>query len=320
MMYSQRDSKWSNNKLGTSNHTIGQSGCVITSICNLLLKHGYEITPDEANERIKNAGGYANGNLIIWSKLKDALPVEAYRYYGYDNNKVSQAIEDNKGCLVEASGARIGGSKHWTLFTGDGKSEDPWFGNVKTTSYYQPLTGYTIIKVNPKGGIMEQSDCEKQVEAMQKEIENANMHKTNLQQQVDGLLEDQKNLEIELAEEKDARKIDLQRIASKLATSDDIVEVLKEIEKLIVAEEGLTQCIDAKRECGEKYTAKATQYDLTFETLSLLSGIPVSTEKGVERAMQAYAKLHSKLPPSEITEYSFLVKLFGYLLYSRKEE
>ena len=90
MMYSQRDPKWANNKLGTSNHTIGQSGCVITSICNLLLKHGYEITPDEANERIKNAGGYANGNLIIWSKLKDALPVEAYRYYGYDNNKVSK--------------------------------------------------------------------------------------------------------------------------------------------------------------------------------------------------------------------------------------
>lgn len=141
---SQRDSRWKYIKLGYGNTTIGDYGCTLVSLSMLA-----GILPPEANQRLKNVGGftdYGNKNLIIWSKIHEAIPwlSDGVRGWGYDNNKVSGAIEQSGGCMVEVDGAIIGASKHWVLYVGDKKMNDPWFGTQKDTNYY-PATGCSII-------------------------------------------------------------------------------------------------------------------------------------------------------------------------------
>ena len=150
---SQRDSRWSGILVGTGNKNIGEVGCTITALAMLA-----GTTPDVVNEKLKNVGGYAQTNLVVWSKIKEALPNLEFEWrgYGYDNDRVKQAIEDYGACLVEVSGARIGGIKHWVLFIGDGKMIDPYFGTEKSTGWYGDPTGYAIIK---KSGELTNSDA-----------------------------------------------------------------------------------------------------------------------------------------------------------------
>ena len=130
MIVSQRDPKWGSIKLGTSSTTISGYGCTITSLGYLV-----GMTPDKVNERMNAVGGYANGNLVIWTKVQEAIGVTCYRYTTYDNAKVVEAITANGACLAEVDAKAIGGTgKHWVVMIGNKLVEDPWFGAQRPTS------------------------------------------------------------------------------------------------------------------------------------------------------------------------------------------
>jgi len=141
---SQRDPKWKDQKLGFGSTTIEFFGCTISSIAMLA-----DLTPDQVNDRLKKVNGFAgdNKNLVVWSKIKEAIPWLEFQWRGYEynNDKVIEAIKHSKGCLVEVDGSRIGASRHWVLYVGDQEMHDPWFGTKKATSYYKPV-GYATIK------------------------------------------------------------------------------------------------------------------------------------------------------------------------------
>lgn len=153
-IYNQRDSKWSHVTLGTKG-TIGNLGCTITAIAQLLTTNGYNITPPQVNDRLKAVGGYSNGNLVIWSKLSQAYPQikSATRHWSYNNDTAVKAIKDNKGVLVEVDGSRIGAPKHWVLYIGNGQMTDSWFGTMKSTNYYRP-TGMAVLEVQSNQEVM----------------------------------------------------------------------------------------------------------------------------------------------------------------------
>lgn len=67
-LWNQRDSRWASVKLGNSQTvTIGTDGCVVCSIAGML-----NITPIEANDRLKAAGAFAAGSAM--------LPIAAAQY------------------------------------------------------------------------------------------------------------------------------------------------------------------------------------------------------------------------------------------------
>lgn len=142
---SQRDNRWKNDKLGFSNTTIEYYGCTITSLAWIL-----KTTPDIVNQKLKKVKGYSDGqnigkgNLIVWEAIPRAFPQveKAIRVRSYDN----EAVKNNLPCLVEVDGSRIGASRHWVVYLGNQQMMDPWFGNIKNTSFYKPV-GYTIIKL-----------------------------------------------------------------------------------------------------------------------------------------------------------------------------
>ena len=139
MIVSQRDSKWSSIKVGDGSATIGQVGCTITCLGYLV-----GLTPEKVNEKLKAVKGY-QVNLVIWSKTAEAIGVASYRYTTYNNDAVVDAISKNGAVLGEVDAKAIGGTgKHWVVMTGNGKVQDPWFGEERPTSNYT-FTGYTIV-------------------------------------------------------------------------------------------------------------------------------------------------------------------------------
>jgi len=95
------------------------------------------------NDRMKAVGGYANGNLVIWDKIKEAFPgIQIRRVWSYDNADVAA----NVPVAVEVPGAPIGGTgKHWVVYIGNKKLNDPWGGTVRPTSDFAGPSGYCVV-------------------------------------------------------------------------------------------------------------------------------------------------------------------------------
>lgn len=143
---SQRDARWGNKYLGFSKLKISGFGCTLTSLTMLLnYVEGKSYRVDEVNDKLKAVKAFT-GALLIWSRVPLAFPSLKWvkRAYNYNNVEVAWNIyAKGMPVLVEVNGAKIGAPRHWILFTGQGKANDPWLGKVISTSYY-PLTGYSV--------------------------------------------------------------------------------------------------------------------------------------------------------------------------------
>jgi uncharacterized coiled-coil protein SlyX len=128
----QCDPRWGSKKLGNSN--LCNIGCTCTCLAMLA-----GTTPD----KIVDEAQFTSGGAIYWQSLKSLKFI--WRGYSYDNAKVLQAIKDYGGCLVEVSMPQAPGGKHWVLFIGDGKMNDPLTGKNENTSKYTP-TGYCVLE------------------------------------------------------------------------------------------------------------------------------------------------------------------------------
>ena len=223
---SQRGKNWSSINLGFSaSTTIGSHGCTITCVAMLA-----GLNPDEVNSKLKSINGYANTNLIIWSKIQEAIPHLKFewRSYFYDNAKVASAIKKNGGCLVEVSGKRIGGSKHWVLFIGNKQMIDPWTGSIKSTSWYGTPTGYAEISVIGQPNQPDQPNCIPQEELDKMRTERDK--NWSLYQEEKKIREEIYN-ELQGEKEKSKQlKAHLQQVASALGSpSDNIEDILSAI-------------------------------------------------------------------------------------------
>lgn len=146
-IFSQRDGRWANDKMGASGLTIHNFGCTITSLSSLLCSLGYDETPKTVNRKLSAHGGYAGRTaLLLWGVVPKIWPRLRFvkRGYNYNNLEVSWYIYGKRTpVLVEVNGAKIGAARHWVLFLGSGKMMDPWFGRISATNFY-PLTGYAL--------------------------------------------------------------------------------------------------------------------------------------------------------------------------------
>lgn len=146
-IYSQRDRRWANDKMGASGLTIHNFGCTITSLAMLLTSLGYDETPKTVNRKLSAHGGYYKKTALllwavvpkIWSRLRFVK-----RAYNYNNLEVAWYIYGKRiPVMVEVNGAKIGAARHWVLFTGNRQMIDPWFGRISATNFY-PTTGYAL--------------------------------------------------------------------------------------------------------------------------------------------------------------------------------
>lgn len=83
MMYNQNDKNWKNTPINNSSNTIGEVGCLLTSLVNIYkIKHSDSImTPPYLNALLIEKNGYTPGNLIIWAAVEKALNVKIQHIY-----------------------------------------------------------------------------------------------------------------------------------------------------------------------------------------------------------------------------------------------
>ncbi|MFA5076754.1 MAG: C39 family peptidase, partial [Patescibacteria group bacterium] len=67
--FSQLDSRWSGDHLGGSKWTIGDSGCVITSIAMAMTIFGIDTDPKRLNEWLSGNGGYNDNGYLNWGQI-----------------------------------------------------------------------------------------------------------------------------------------------------------------------------------------------------------------------------------------------------------
>ncbi len=135
--FNQKDPRWASEKLGTSNYTIGSSGCLITNLAMRLKQLGFNTNPSLINKELTEKGGYESGCLLIFSAPTAYYPIT---YELIPSNvtmaKVNQYLDRQIPVIVQVdyNPATPVMDQHWITITGRSAND------------------YTII--DPLGGIV----------------------------------------------------------------------------------------------------------------------------------------------------------------------
>lgn len=86
----QNDRVWSDDVMAQEEnkyYTIGEYGCIITSVCNIVnMYKKYKpdermLNPRELNKRLKDSSGYTESGEVIWAKLGEAIAAKIDPYF-----------------------------------------------------------------------------------------------------------------------------------------------------------------------------------------------------------------------------------------------
>lgn len=141
-MYSQRDPKWAKEKLGSGTDTIGQSGCKLTSFCNLgKEKEWFDYTPQSLNKLMVKEKLYTNGLLIADSVVA--------KYFGLTYEKTTK--DPGLVCIAETNKYAPKVPQHFILWE-KGMMLDPLDLDPKWRKSTYPIVSYRVFKkpVAPK--------------------------------------------------------------------------------------------------------------------------------------------------------------------------
>lgn len=151
----QRDPRWKDHQLGTSDKTIGSHGCVITDATMMCRHFGIDIDPAGMNTWLKANGGYQNTNWFYWYVLNKLDPRisfgHRYEYAALDKVDAQLAKGIPSIVNVDLIPATSVLDEHWVLVVGKvGGSyiiNDPWYGTQFKfeEKYGNPKTGMRIV-------------------------------------------------------------------------------------------------------------------------------------------------------------------------------
>lgn len=82
-MFSQNNNRWKLVPINESKNTIGEVGCLLTSLVNIhnLRNPNDKITPLHLNSALIDNNGYTSGNLIIWAVAEKILKAKIEHIY-----------------------------------------------------------------------------------------------------------------------------------------------------------------------------------------------------------------------------------------------
>lgn len=136
-MYSQKDPKWAKERLGSGPDTIGQSGCKLSSFCNLGKEmQWFDYTPQSLNKLMIKERLYTNGLLIADSILA--------KYFGLTTEKVKK--DPGVLCIAETNYyANKGVPQHFFLYE-KGDRVDPLDLEPNFEKNTYPIVSYRVFK------------------------------------------------------------------------------------------------------------------------------------------------------------------------------
>lgn len=137
-IFSQRDKRWANKRMGQSNQTLGRSGCTTTCIAMLSTYFGDNLNPAQTCDRIK----YDKNGLILWSSSKFNKFKFWFREYRPNHTNIKNALAGKDTAVI----LQVANGSHWVVATGNYAPKvytiaDPWDASRATTNKYNNITG-----------------------------------------------------------------------------------------------------------------------------------------------------------------------------------
>lgn len=146
-LYNQTDPRWSMEKLGKSQSTVGRYGCLITAIMTLNSWYGGTETPGWAARNLS----FTSGGLLFWKSLSEKMRKIrfVYRYYKEDREKILSILQSNDNAAILE--VPFAGAKHWLALVGYSRLNgyrvaDPLHGDIVwLKSRYSSVSGFAEI-------------------------------------------------------------------------------------------------------------------------------------------------------------------------------
>lgn len=127
-MFKQCDSRWANERLGTSSNTICKAGCLMSSCSMALAGTGHSYNPSTLNKWLTSNKGYVSGDLLVWGAL---TPLGLSFEGKVGNSQIKAKLDQGKVVILN-----VHNGGHWVLayaYSGDNiMVNDPGYS---TTSY-----------------------------------------------------------------------------------------------------------------------------------------------------------------------------------------
>lgn len=134
--YSQRDSRWADNKIGNSSYSIFESGCLVTSVAMMYKYYGYDTTPADIA---------SHDSYFIFGNMRIPWPAPGGRSYtmlgwGYPKEKIEDELDDENPVIVGVRANNAAGTHFIVLAEeddGDYIMYDPFYGpDLNFSDYY----------------------------------------------------------------------------------------------------------------------------------------------------------------------------------------
>jgi len=143
---SQKDTRWSNEKLGTSSVTIGAYGCLLTSVAMVCNYFGKNTDPSKLNKDLIEVNGYESGNLLKWNAVETIYPdiVVDWNYFlaNPDDALIDEVLVQELPVIVQVdyNTNTPALDQHWVLVVGKEGNDylivDPIDGSTAYLSRY----------------------------------------------------------------------------------------------------------------------------------------------------------------------------------------
>jgi hypothetical protein len=135
--FSQQDPKWKGKLLGTDREsTIGSYGCLLTSISMVTSAYGFDVTPEQMNDKMRQAGAF-QGAFVMPVYISKAVPgMRQVNYIECPSQpaplaEIDSYLSAGKPVIVEVDySPNAGLQNHWIVLTSkkgdDYVIQDPW--------------------------------------------------------------------------------------------------------------------------------------------------------------------------------------------------
>lgn len=212
-IYSQRDLRWANEKLGTCTDTIGKSGCKITCLASFCGK-----TPTEVNSIIP----YVNGCLTNDETAAKALGL----YFGGKST-----TKPDHDCIAETNHYKSKGvPQHFFILLADGTCVDPLDLDPKPKKNPYNIVSYRLFKP------LEQPMNKDFIKAIEKIVSEDYGDNLNEKEQKDAAkkLIDQHDLFISASQNVEHMMVELQEANNRINTlAKEAEEFREQIQELV---------------------------------------------------------------------------------------
>jgi len=276
---SQRDERWKLKRLGGSNVTIGNYGCLLVCHSMYLRYLGQDLLPDALNEVYKNKGVFdPQGNINFWAAAtafeNTWVADEYYNCYDIpcDLSKIDYLLDKKMPviALVDFS-PKAGIQTHFVLIKGKENNSylinDPWTGEEYffEAKYGDPATKIFGLRIYtgrevPNGTSVEDqlSGCKVSLKSLAKQLETKELQLVEAAGKIRGL---ENLLERQEADNKDL--------------GEQLLEARNQRDKAVGEQEGLAKKVEgletslssAKGEIKRLKTALRDSQALKFEAI-----------------------------------------------------